>query len=239
MLVEVLLVEEGGAVDAGQLGLRRVPAPVGAGEREELHRLDRRRVLEVGPAAEVGEVALAVEGDRPVGGVDELDLVGLPLGLEETAGLVAIDVEALPGSALGDLPADLLLEPLQVVLVDRLGELEVVVEAVLDRRPDRDLRPRIEAAGRLGEQVSGRVAQHREGVRVVPVARRQDLDRGPVGQRQPEVLHPPVEPHEHRLLGELRPDRARRVEAGGAVGELQLRPVGKGHRHRGRAYRAG
>ena len=186
-----------------------------------------------GPAAEVGEVALAVEGDRPVGGVDELDLVGLPLGLEEPAGLVAIDLEALPGSALGDLPADLLLEPLEVLLVDRLGELEVVVEAVLDRRPDRDLRPRIEPAGRLGEQVSGRVAQHREGVRVVPVARRQDLDRGAVGKRQPEILHPAVEPHEHRLLGELRPDRARRVEAGGAVGELQLRPVGKGHRHRG------
>ena len=233
VLVEVLPVVERGAVDAGQLRFRRVAAPVGTGEREKLQRLDRSRILQVRAAAEVDEVTLAVEGDRPVRGVDELDLVGLSFRFEDPAGLVAIDLRALPGSTLGDLFADLVLEPPEILLVDRLGELEVVVEAVLDRRPDRDLRPRVEAAGRLREQVSGRVSQHRKGVRIVPVARRQDLDRRSVGKRQPEILHPAVEPHEHRLLGELRPDRARRVEAGGAVGELQLRPVGKGHRHRG------
>src|SRR5207247_2707157 len=60
--VEVVLRVEGGAVDAGELRLRRVPAPVGAGEAGELDRLDRLRVLEVRATAEVGEVALRIEG---------------------------------------------------------------------------------------------------------------------------------------------------------------------------------
>ena len=57
--VEILLAVERGAVDPGQLRLRRVAAPVRAGEAGQLERLDRLRVLEVRAAAEVGEVALA------------------------------------------------------------------------------------------------------------------------------------------------------------------------------------
>src|SRR5436190_11570956 len=88
---EILGVEERRPVDAGQLRLRLVPSPVGAGDREELHCPDRLRVLEVRPAAEVDEVALLVEGDRVVRALDELDLVGLALLLEVAARLVATD----------------------------------------------------------------------------------------------------------------------------------------------------
>ncbi len=56
--VEVGLRVERGAVDAGQLGVVLVAAPVGAGEPGQLERLDRLRVLEVRTVAEVGEVAL-------------------------------------------------------------------------------------------------------------------------------------------------------------------------------------
>ena len=80
--VEVGLRVEGGAVDAGELRLRRVAAPVGAGEAGELDRLDRLRVLEVRAAAEVGEVALRVKRDVAFRSVDELRLEGLLLGLE-------------------------------------------------------------------------------------------------------------------------------------------------------------
>jgi hypothetical protein len=58
--VEIRLAVERGAVDAGQLRLRRVAAPVGARKAGELDGLDRRRGLEVWPLAEVGEVALGV-----------------------------------------------------------------------------------------------------------------------------------------------------------------------------------
>ena len=37
-----------------------------------------------------------------------------------------------------------------------------------------------------------------------------------------QILRKPVRPHEHGLLGELRPDRARRFEARRAVGKFEL-----------------
>jgi hypothetical protein len=234
--VEVLLRVERGAVDARQLRLRRVAAPVRAREPGQLQGLDRTGVLQVRPTAEVGEVPLRVQRDRALGAVDELDLVGLVLLLEPRPGVVARDLLPRPFAAFLELPLDLLLDPLEVVLLDRVREVEVVVEAVVDRRADRDLDARVQAAHGLGEQVRGRVPQHRERVRVAPVARGEDLDRLAVVERQPEVLHTPVRAYEHRLLGEPRPDRARCVEPGRTVRKFELRVVGKDDLHGGRHY---
>jgi hypothetical protein len=115
--------------------------------------------------------------------------------------------------------------------VDRLRELEVVVEPVLDRRADRDLDARIEAPHGLGEQMRRRVAQDGEGVGIVLVARRQDLNRLAVLERQAQVLDVSVRAHEHRLLGELRPDRACGVEPRRAVGKFEFGLVGKEDLH--------
>ncbi len=229
--VEVLLVEERRPVHAGQLLVLLVAAPVRARERRQLHGLDRRRVLEMRALAEVGELALAVERDVAFGRVHELDLVRLALGLEPRLRVVAGDLLARPLAALGDLAAHLLLEALEVGVGDRLGELEVVVEAVGDRRPDRDFRSREQSARGLGEEVRGRVAQHVERVGILPVARRQEVDRGAVRQRQTQVARLAVHLDQHRLLGQLRPDRARGVEPGRAVGQLELRSVGEDHLH--------
>src|SRR5436309_2303986 len=98
--VEVGLGVKRGAVDARQLRLRRVAAPVRAREAGELERLDRLRVLEVRAAAEVGEVALRVQRDVALGGVDELDLVRLVLRGEALLRVVARDVLAPPFAAL-------------------------------------------------------------------------------------------------------------------------------------------
>ena len=144
--VEVGLREERRAVDPGQLRVLLVAAPVGAGEPGQLDRLDRGRVLEVRAAAEIGEVALRVERDVALRGVDQLDLVRLSLGLEPRAGGVASDRLPRPRPALADLAQDLRLDRGEILLADRLRELEVVVEAVLDRGPDRDLHAR-DAAG--------------------------------------------------------------------------------------------
>ena len=173
--VEILLGEERRPVDPGQLRVVRVAAPVGAGERGELERLDRRRVLQVRAAAEVGEVALRIERDRALGGIDELDLVRLALGLEPGAGLVGRDLLALPRASLGQLTVHLGLDRLEVGVVDRGREVEVVVEAALDRRPDRHLDAGMEPAHGLGEQVRGGVAENGERVGILRVARRQDL----------------------------------------------------------------
>ena len=97
--VEIGLRVEGRPVDPRQLRVLLVAAPVRAGEAGQLERLDRLRVLEVRAAAEVGEVALRVERDRPLGGVDELDLVRLVLLLEAPARLVAARSPGAPTRA--------------------------------------------------------------------------------------------------------------------------------------------
>ncbi len=137
----------------------------------------------------------------------------------------------LPAPALLQLAPNLGLDLLEILLADRLRKLEVVVEAVLDRRPDRDLDPGVEAAYGLGEQVRRRMAQNRERVRVLAVARRQELDPRTLGERQAQVLDAPVGADEHGLLGELRPDRAGSVEPGRAGGKLELGVVGKDDLH--------
>jgi hypothetical protein len=104
-------------------------------------------------AAEIDEVALRVERDVALRGVDQLDLVRLSLGLETRSRLVTADLRPLPRTALRDLALDLVLDRREVCLVDRLRELEVVVEAVLDRGPDRDLHAGVQPAYRLGQEM--------------------------------------------------------------------------------------
>src|SRR5207247_9652874 len=143
-------------------------------------------------AAEVREVALRIEGDRAVRRVDELDLVRLPLRLEAPARLFGGRLLARTLPALGDLAPDRLLDPREVLFADGLGELEVVVEPVLDRGSDRDLHPRIEVTDCLREQVRRGAPENRERVGALRVPRRQDLNLLAVLERQPEVLDAPA-----------------------------------------------
>ena len=136
------------------------------------------------------------------------------------------DLAPLPAAAFLQLAPDLVLDLLQVGFGDRLREVEVVVEAVLDRRADRDLDARVEPAHRLGQQVRGGMAQDVERVRVGGVAHGEDLDVCALDQRRAQVLHLAVGPDQDRLLGELRPDRTRGVEPGRAVGKFELGIVG-------------
>src|SRR5215211_599495 len=213
VVLEIGLRVERRAVDTGQLRVVFVAPPVGAGEAGQLERLDRLRVLKVRAAAEVGELALRVERDVAVGGVDELDLVLLSLLLEPAPRRVARDLLPLPDPPLLQLAPDLLFDSLERVLADRLGKPEVVVEAVVDRRADRDLDAGIEPADGLGEEVRRRVTEHVEGVGIVPVARRQDLDLLPLRQRQAQVLDPPVRAHQHGFLSQLRADRGSGIKS--------------------------
>ena len=56
------------------------------------------------------------------------------------------------------------------------------------------------------------MAQDVERVRVACVPGGQDLNLLTVGERQTQVPDRAVRPYQHRLLGELRPDRARSLE---------------------------
>ena len=133
---------------------------------------------------------------------------------------------ARPVAAFLQLTLNLGFDRSEIGLGDRLREVEVVVEAVLDRGPDRHLDAGIEPPHGFGKQVGCRVPQHVEGVGICGVARGQKVDVLPVGERQAHVLRRPVRADEHGLLSELRPDRARGIEPRRAGGKFELRIVG-------------
>jgi hypothetical protein len=117
----------------------------------------------VRPAAQVGEVALAVDADGPLALPDELvdDLVleALVLAVQEFLRAVRLDVVARERKIRVDDLLHLRFDLRQVVCRDRPRQLEVVEEPVLDHRPDRVLHvPAVEVAQRLRQHVRGAVA---------------------------------------------------------------------------------
>ena len=239
VLGEVVLREERGAVDAGEHLAARVPAPVRPGDGLQLERLDALRAGPVRPAAEVGEGPVGVEADglqRMLGiGVrdeilDQLDLVVLPLRAEALERLVDRHVLAHEPLVGLHVLAHLLLDAREVRVGDRhaLGKLEVVVEAVLDRRPDRDLHARIELHHRRRQHVRGVMA---DDVERAVARRRDDLQRLPGHERTRKIAHLAVLAHRERGPRQPRTDRRGGIRAGRAVVELELGSVWKGDVH--------
>ena len=184
VLLELLLRAERRPIHAREHLAVGVAAPVGARHARELERLDPLGAGAVRAAAQVGEGAVAVERDGLHALVshqvlDQLDLVVLPLAAEALDRVGHRDVLALEVLVGLDVLAHLGLDALEVVLGDlhAVRELEVVVEAVLDRGADRDLHARVELHHRGGEHVRGVVADQPE---AVLVAAGDDLDLGAV-----------------------------------------------------------
>ena len=152
--VEHRLLRESNAVDTGQHLVLFVAAPIGSGHGSELYRLYQPRIGKVRAAAEVGETAVRIERDGTVLQVaDEFRLV-----------LVSLLGEYPHGLRLAHLPAHerllgtgkllhLLFDFRQVGLRNGYGRIHVVVETVLDARPNAELDARIEAFERFGQQV--------------------------------------------------------------------------------------
>ena len=160
VILELLFVRPGRAIDALQHRVLRIAAPVGARDLRQLEGAELAGRWHVRSAAQVFPVALAVERDllaRRDGG-DDLGLVVLADRLEVRDRRIArqhAPVHRLIG--LHELP-HLRLEFLEVLGREGPLEGEVVVEAVLDDRADRDLRLRVDRLHRLRQQVRGRMA---------------------------------------------------------------------------------
>jgi hypothetical protein len=122
---------------------------------------------------------------------------------------------------LGDDLAHARLDALQVLGGERLGHVEVVVEAVLGWRPDAILRLRIQVGDGLGEHMGGGMAQHRPAL----LAGGGHSGQGGVTvQTAPEVPRLAVDQRGHRVHGiqQLGQSRAGGNLPHGAAGELDL-----------------
>ncbi len=217
VLLERRLREERRAVDAGEHRPLRVAAPVRAGHRLQGKRLDGGGARGVRAAAQVGERPVGVQRHRlhvlvAHEVIDQLDLVRLLLGDEPRAR--QIDGQLLADERLGrpHVLEHLGLDRGKVLLGDRDPgrEVEVVVEAVVDRRADAHLDPGVELGHRGGQDVGGVVADQREGALAVG---RQDRDRGTVVDRLREVAQLAVDLDRERRARQPRPDRRRRIGA--------------------------
>ncbi len=205
--LEVLVGEEHRAVDALELGVVLVAAPVGARHLRQLERLaEPARRRQVRAEAHVEPVALLVDRDLLV----LRQFVG-PFGFELLAMVdeVLLDLRSVPDLArdrqvaVDDL-GHALLDLGKVLRRERLVAHEVVVEALVRRRAERDLRAGVEFLHRLGEHVRRIVAQQLERFRI---ARRHDADFGVVIHDRRKILHLAVDLHGQRRLGEARADR--------------------------------
>ena len=180
VLLERLLGLPGGAVDPLELLVLLVAAPVRRGAAHQLERRDPLRGRQVRAAAQVAPRDVAVAADvvvdgelagadldaRALGRVvglagalepDQLDLVGLVLQLVERVG-VGGDPAGELLALLDDLPHPGL-DLLEVLGHERGLDVEVVVEAVLDRRADAEPGVREHLLHGLRHHVRGRVAQ--------------------------------------------------------------------------------
>ena len=190
-----------------------------------------------GPPAEVDELALAVDRDLLVVGevADDLGLVVLADRIEEPDRVVALPDLAGDGLVAGDDLAHARLHRLEIGRREGLVAGEVVVEAVLDGRPDGDLDVRVELLRGLGEGMGGVVADEFEDFGVGVLAG-YDLDGAVRGDGPREVAEAAVEADRERGLGEAGRDRGgdvvsrdgTRVGALGAVGERERDGFGLG-----------
>ena len=181
VLVELLLREKDGPVDALEHRVPLVALPVRAGRVRELEDAELARRRHVRAAAEVDEVLLLVAREAALGNArDDLDLERIVLGLEDLHGLGLRHLLADDGVVLGDDPLHLGLDLLEVLGRERPARVEVVIEAVLDGRPDADLHAREEALDGVRAEVRRGVAVQLQRVRML---RRDDLERARTSAR--------------------------------------------------------
>src|SRR6266436_4725648 len=222
--LEVVLGEPGRSVDALQHLAALVAPPIGAGGVEQLEVLDPPGARHVRPAAQVHERTVGVDRDhlvRPeVFDALELERVILEAPLRFRA-IHLLAHERVIG--LHDLP-HLLFDRCEILRPEGPLHREVVVEPVLDRGTESDLRLGEQLPHRRRQHVGRRVAQHLQRRRVLV---REDRDLRRVGQRARQVPDVAVHPRGERRLREPRPDGLGEVGARGTGRDTLLAPVGE------------
>ena len=177
MLFQLVRSGEGRAVDAGQHLVLLAATPIGPRDGEQFEVAQPGRVGDVGPPAQVHVVPLPIERDaRDIQVRNQLHLIGITAVPEEPKRLVPPHLHPIDPLRRTREAAHLRLDGGQVLLRDRPGDVHVVVEAVLDARPDPKMRSRIEVLDGLGHQVRAGVAEDGE-----PIlrARQNGLERPP------------------------------------------------------------
>ena len=227
--VQLGLVGEGGAVDALQHLVLFIAAPVSACDGGQLEGLDLAGGGHVRARAQVGEVALTVEGNvRVLGQVaDQLDFIRLALFFHELDGFLPGQLKALQLVVLLDDAAHFLLHFLQEVGGEGLVHVEIVVEAVVDGGADGQLGLRAQLFHGLSQHVAGGMAQHPLGF---VVFKGEDLQLAVMVDGLPQLHDFTVHAGAQRLLFQVLAQLTGDLQRGHAVFKLPL-TVFQGNQH--------
>ena len=154
-------------------------------------------------AAEVEPIALLVDLQILVSGncIDEFNLEGLAMRLEPGLGLVACPDFLGERFVAGDDLGHFFFDRGEILRRKRLRPIEIVIKAVLDHRPNRDLSAGKERLHRLGEDMRGIMADEFECSWIVAG---HELDSGIARQGIGEVVQGAIERHRDGPLGERR-----------------------------------
>jgi len=210
--VELFFRAERGAVEPLEHLVALVALEVGAGGLEEPHRADLTGPLEMGPATEIDEITVLVEGDRfALGDVleaDELDVLA-PTS-HDHADLVATDLGALEGKILGDDLAHLLLDAIEVFRFEGPREAEVVLvllRVILAAGIDGSTRP--QPFDSVRHDVLGGVA---DDIARLGVLDRHDPQRRILGEPGAQIHQPSIDLTGDGVVGEARADGGGHIE---------------------------
>ena len=176
---QIFFLKEGRPIQSLKLAIGGVSLPVRAGDGDQLERLDAAGVRNMWPAAEVDEFPLPIKAhgwmfSQPR--VDVLDLQPLMQTQAEFAGFFTIEDEPLERFGLLDDLPHLLLDPREIFLADLLGRVEIVIVAVGESGPEREVNVREQSHHGPGHHMGTRVSQHGECLGVA-VGEQPQIDR--------------------------------------------------------------
>ena len=233
MRVELLLVEPAGAIDARKLRILLVAAPVCARHPHQLEglRVELAGAGQMGAAAHV-EPVLAAPIHRQVLALGQF---GGPFGLEAFAlRLPARDqILAAPHLSAQRLvglydPPHLLFDCGQVIHAERLATLgrhHVIIEPVVGRRAEGDLRARPQRLHRLCQHMGIVVARQFERIGLVPRSDQRQLRI--TLERAGQVAQLTIHTRGQRCLGKAGADRRGDIRRGRSRGHFAHRSIGE------------
>src|SRR5579871_3766808 len=138
--VEILLAKKRGSVESLKLLAAGVVLPVSPSNAEKFERADLAGVGYVRPPAQVNELALAIEAQGWILfqiTVDVFDLVPLAQIADQFECFAGGALKALKRLGILDNLAHLLLDAWKILLADRSGRVDVVIEPIFQRRTKR------------------------------------------------------------------------------------------------------
>ena len=199
---ELICLGKGRCVDPLEHRLRRIAAPIGARDFHQFEGVaDLARRGHMGAATEVEPVALLVDFQGLVGGdrLDEFDLESLAMRREPGRGFFACPNLLREGFVASNDLSHFHFDRGKILRRERLRAIEIVIKAVLDHRPDGDLRAGKERLHRLGEDMRGVVTDEFERSFVVAG---EELNSAVARQGIGEVAQGAINRHRDGALGE-------------------------------------